>query len=261
MNILCIGDLVGKPGRRVLTELLPDIKREFNIDFTVANVENAAGGSGVTPRIANFLLRLGCDVLTMGDHVWDRPEIQEYLVANGKILRPANFPDGTPGRGWCIAETLGGAKVGVINLLGRVFMRYNVDCPFRTLAAIVGEIRRETPVIVVDMHAETTSEKNALGFFIDGKVSAVVGTHTHIQTADEKILPQGTAYITDLGMTGPYDSVIGQDKDKIIKRFITCIPARFEVAKNDAWLHGAIIDVDEKTGLARKITRLQRRLP
>jgi metallophosphoesterase (TIGR00282 family) len=259
MKILCLGDIVGKAGRQAFCELVPDLKKEFAIDLTIVNAENVAGGSGITPRIANQLFREGADVLTLGDHAWDRREIEEYLQKRENIVRPANFPEGAPGKGWCIATTASGIKVGVINLLGRVFMRYNVDCPFRSLSRIVDIIKAETSVIIVDMHAETTSEKVALGFYIDGQVSAVVGTHTHIQTADEKVLPRGTAYITDLGMSGPYNSVIGQNKEKIISRFVTSLPQRFEVAKEDPWLCGVVIDVDEQTGSARDITRLQRR--
>lgn len=260
MKILCIGDVVGKAGRNIITEQLAALQQELKVDFTIANGENAAGGSGITPRIANQLFRSGCDVITLGDHVWDRQEIVEYLQEKDAIIRPANFPEGAAGRGWCIVEKSPGVKIGVINLLGRTFMRYNVDCPFRSLRKIVDEIRKETRIIIVDFHAETTSEKVAIGFFIDGDVSALVGTHTHIQTADEKILPKGTAYITDLGMTGPYDSVIGQNKEKIIKRFLTSLPIRFEVATEDVIIHGIVVDVDEQSGLARKVTRIQRPL-
>ena len=260
MRILCIGDVVGKAGRNIITEQLAALQQELKVDFTVVNGENAAGGSGITPRIANQLFRSGCDVITLGDHVWDRQEIVEYLQEKDMIIRPANFPDGAPGRGWCIVEKSKDVKIGVINLLGRTFMRYNVDCPFRSLRKSVDEIRKETRIIIVDFHAETTSEKVAMGFFIDGDVSAVLGTHTHIQTADEKILPKGTAYITDLGMTGPYDSVIGQDKDKIIKRFLTSMPIRFEVATEEVIIHGIVIEIDEQSGLACKVTRIQRPL-
>jgi len=258
MNILCIGDIVGRPGRTAVEKLLPALKEEFHLDMVIANGENAAGGSGITPRVANHLFNLGCDVLTTGDHIWDKSEIQEFLNTTETLLRPANFPSGAPGRGWCVYQSAQGQKIGVINLLGRVFMRYNIDCPFQKLAKIVENLKKETPILVVDMHAEATSEKIALGWFSDGKVSAVVGTHTHVQTADEKILPQGTAYITDLGMTGPYDSVIGQNKERIVQRFLSSLPHRFEVAKDDMQLHAVVLDIDETTGRSRSITRVQR---
>lgn len=257
---MCIGDIVGKPGRTAVHQLLPALRQEYKVDFVIANAENAAGGSGVTPRIADQLFHYGVDALTLGDHTWDRMELIPYLEEKTRIVRPANFPEGTPGRGWTVLETRSGGKIGVINLLGRVFMRYNVDCPFRSLQKIVETVKQQTPVIFVDFHTETTSEKVALGFFINGNVSAVVGTHTHIQTADEKILPDGTAYITDLGMTGPYDSVIGQNKEKIIKRFLTSMPIRFEVAQEGGALHGVVVEVDERTGKASNIVRVQRRL-
>jgi metallophosphoesterase (TIGR00282 family) len=258
MNILCIGDIVGRPGREALAYALPKIKKEQGIDFVIANAENASGGSGLIPKNADEILGLGVDVLTMGDHVWDKPEIFSYLQEHQqKIVRPANFPEGTPGVGWTIVKASNGVLVGVINLLGRTFMRYNVLCPFLALESIVLKIKEQTSTIIVDMHAEATSEKMALGHFADGKVSLVFGTHTHIQTADEKILPQGTAYITDLGMSGPYDSVIGQDKTKIITRFMTSMPHKFEVAKAPGTVHGVVVKVDPKTGKAKKITRLQ----
>ncbi len=258
MNVLCIGDVVGKAGRRALEELLPVIKEEYKIDYTITNAENAAGGAGLTPRIAGQLFRAGCDFLTLGDHTWDKHELIEYLQEDNNVIRPANFPEGTPGKGWAIVE-VNGQKIGIVNLLGRVFMRYNVDCPFRALKRIVEEIKKETNIIFVDFHAETTSEKVAAGHFSDGEVTALFGTHTHIQTADDKILPKGTAYLTDLGMTGPYDSVIGQNKEKILQRFLTGLPVRFEVAEGDPWLHGIVVKVDTQTGLAKKITRIQRR--
>lgn len=260
MKILCIGDVVGEPGREAVQKLLPGLKKEFGIDATIVNAENSAGGSGVTPKTAEELFKSGCDVLTLGDHTWDKGEIKEYLNTCRYIVRPANFPDGAPGKGLCIFETKTGQKLAVINLLGRTFMRYNVNCPFRELKSIVGNLKKDIPVIIVDMHAETTSEKKAMGHFIDGEVSAVVGTHTHVQTADETVLPKGTAYITDLGMTGPHDSVIGQNKEKIVERFLTSIPHKFEVAVNDAQVQGVMIDIDETTGKARMITRIQRRL-
>ncbi|MBF0511113.1 MAG: TIGR00282 family metallophosphoesterase [Candidatus Omnitrophica bacterium] len=261
MNILCLGDIVGRPGREALAKGLSLIKKEHDIDFVVANAENGSGGSGLIPKNADEILGLGVDVLTLGDHVWDKPEIYPYLQDRTKnIVRPANFTEGCPGFGWTVVPAINGIKVGVISLLGRVFMKYNVLCPFLTLEAIVAQMKTQASVIVVDMHAETTSEKVAFGHFVDGKVSVVFGTHTHIQTADEKILPQGSAYITDVGMCGPYDSVIGQDKAKIVARFLTGMPSKFEVAKTPGEIHGVIVDVDALTGKAKKITRLQRQM-
>lgn len=259
MNVLCLGDIVGQAGRDALEGLLAQIKKEYDIVFTIANGENAAGGAGLTPRIAGQLFRAGCDFLTLGDHTWDKHELVEYLEKEENIIRPANFPEGTPGKGWRVVSA-GNYKIGVVNLLGRVFMRYNVDCPFRALKKIAAEIKKETNIIFVDFHAETTSEKVAAGLFIDGEVTALFGTHTHIQTADAQVLPKGSAYITDLGMSGPYDSVIGQNKEKIIQRFWTGMPVRFEVATEDPRLCGIVVDVDSKTGLARKITPIQRRI-
>jgi len=258
MNILCIGDIVGRPGREALADVLPKMKKERGIDFVIANAENASGGSGLIPKNADELFSFGVDVITMGDHVWDKPELFAYLQEYPqKIIRPANFPDGVPGAGWTIATAANGVKVGVINLLGRTFMRYNILCPFLMLESIAAQIRLQTPLIMVDMHAEATSEKVAIGHYADGKVSCVFGTHTHIQTADEKILPKGTAYITDLGMCGPYDSVIGQDKTKIINRFLTSMPHKFEVVQLPATAHGIIVNVDPKTGRAAGIDRIQ----
>jgi metallophosphoesterase (TIGR00282 family) len=261
MNILCIGDIVGKPGRDALTGLLGDIKKEFNIECVIANAENAAGGAGLTSRLAKQFLLLGCDVLTLGDHTWDQKELESYLESSDDVIRPANFPDGTPGKGWCVKTLPSGKKVGVINLLGRVFMRFSVNCPFREADRLIKLVKEQTPIVIIDMHAETTSEKVAMGHYVDGRASAVFGTHTHIPTADEQVLSNGTAYITDLGMTGPYDSVIGQEKEDIIKRFLAVRPTKFHTAQNDARLSAVVISVDEKTGLARKIVRLQRLLP
>lgn len=257
INILCIGDIVGRPGREALARVLPVIKKERSIDFVIVNAENASGGSGLLPKHADEILALGVDVITLGDHTWDKKEIIERLEENVRIIRPANFPCGTPGRGWTVVESAQGIKVGVINLLGRSFMRYNVECPFRALDAIHQELSKETSVMILDMHAETTSEKVAIGHYASGRLSGVFGTHTHIQTADEKVLSEGTAYITDLGMSGPYDSVIGQSKDVIIKRFLTSLPQKFEVAASTATVCGAVISIDEKTGRARSIVRLQ----
>lgn len=260
MNIFCIGDIVGRPGREAIRKLLPAMKEEFSIDFVIANAENAAGGSGITPVVAEELFSLGCNVLTTGDHVWDKLEVRDFLMQTNHVIRPANFPEDAPGKGWTVVKSPNGVKVGIINLLGRVFMRYNVNCPFRELRNIVDKIRAETSLIVVDMHAEATSEKIALGYFIDGEVSAVVGTHTHVPTADETVLPKGTAFITDLGMTGPHDSVIGQVKEKIVERFLKGMPTKFEVATGDIRLSGAVIDIDETTGKARSITRIHRKI-
>jgi len=259
MNILCIGDIVGKLGRDAFVELLPGLKKEHNIDFVVVNAENAAGGNGLTPRIADDLIQHGCDVITLGDHVWDQKDIMPYLDQTDRVLRPANFPEGAPGRGWCVRESASGKKIGVVTVLGRTFMRYNVECPFKRLDVIVNEIRKETPIIVAEIHTEATSEKVAIGHFIDGKASLVFGTHTHIQTADEKILAGKTAYITDLGMTGPCDSVIGQDKFQIIQRFLTSLPIKFNVASGDITLQGIVVDIDDSNGHARSITRIQKK--
>ena len=258
MNILCIGDIVGKPGRSAINESLVELKKEFEIDFTVVNAENSAGGAGLTPRIAKQFKRVGCDVLTLGDHVWDQKDLEKYMDETDYVIRPLNFPEGVPGKGWCIKETEKGHRVGVINLMGRTFMRYHMACPFLMLERAVEEIRKETDIIVVDMHAEATSEKVAIGHFIDGKVSVLFGTHTHIQTADERILSKGTAYITDLGMTGPQDSVIGQEKERIIQRFLTSMPRKFKVAEKDVVIQGVVVDVDENTGRARDIKRIQK---
>ena len=261
MNILCLGDVVGKPGRQAVKDLLDDLRQEYKIDFVIVNAENTAGGSGLTPSIADQFLKIGIDVITLGDHVWDQKALEEYLDTTDQVIRPANFPEGVPGKGWCFRTTSSGAKVGVINLLGRTFMRHTIKCPFKTLKDIVKEIQKETPIIIVDMHAEATSEKIAIGHFINGKVSAVVGTHTHVQTADETILADGTAYITDLGMSGPHDSVIGQKKEEIIQRFLTSMPIRFHVAQGDVRLMGVVIEVDESTGKAKKIVRFQKHAP
>ncbi|MBF0533207.1 MAG: TIGR00282 family metallophosphoesterase [Candidatus Omnitrophica bacterium] len=259
MKILCIGDIVGKPGRAAVESLLKIMKPERGIDAVVANVENAASGSGVTSRLAKHFLRMGCDVLTAGDHIWDQKEVEKYLKEEPRLLRPANFPPGAPGNGWGIYSIPGGPKVAVVSLLGRVFMRYAVDCPFRAWQRIYEEIRRETPVIIVDFHGEATSEKIAFGHFVDGQASVVFGTHTHIQTADAQILPKGTAYITDTGMTGPYDSVIGQSKENIIQRFLLSMPVKFTVASGDIRLSGILADIDAATGKARGIERVSQK--
>ena len=255
MNILMVGDVYAESGRTALAKLLPKLRQEHAIDLTVVNIENAAGGFGVTPQIARACLEQGgVDVLTSGNHIWDKKEIIPYITKENLLLRPANFPAGTPGSGF-ITVKAGPHRVGVLNLMGRVFM-HPIDCPFRKADEVVEELRRETPVVVVDMHAEATSEVMAMGWYLNGRVSAVVGTHRHVQTADERVLPGGTAYITDLGMTGPVDSVIGVDKDLIIQRFLTQMPVRFEPAKGPAALRGVVIAVDPETGRATSIQRL-----
>lgn len=258
MKILFIGDIVGNPGREAVRSLLPELKKEFALDFIIANAENAAGGSGITPKVAEELFASGCDVLTSGDHIWKKKDIFELINSEERILRPANFPSGAAGSGACVYKTKSGAKVGVINVNGRVFMQA-LECPFRTTLAAWEKLSQETRVIIVDIHAEATSEKVALGWYMDGKASAVLGTHTHIQTADERILPEGTAYLTDAGMTGPYDSVIGRRVEDVLERFLSCVPVKFEVAEENIQLAGAVIDVDEATGKARSIVRVQRK--
>jgi len=259
MKILFIGDIVGEPGRRAVEKLIPKIKKREDIEFVIANGENVAGGSGVTPALADELFEHGVDVLTSGDHIWKRKEIVEKLDSDRRLLRPANYPPNVPGFGSSVISSESGIDVGVINLIGRVFMQ-PLECPFRAVKEILDKMKGKARVIIVDIHAEATSEKIALGWYLDGMVSAIVGTHTHVQTADEKILPGGTAFISDAGMTGPFDGVIGRKKEQILTRFITQMPARFEMAEGDIQLHGVILDIDEKTGKADSIKRIQEKL-
>lgn len=259
MKILFIGDIVGSPGREAIRKLLPELKKEYGLDFVIANAENAAGGSGITPKIAEELFSLGLDALTSGDHIWKKKEVFEIINQEERILRPLNFPITAPGRGFGVFKTKEGLKLGVVCVNGRVFMEA-LDCPFKTTLAAVESLSKQTNIIIVDIHAEATSEKVALGWYLDGKVSAVLGTHTHIQTADERILPQGTAYLTDAGMTGPFDSVIGRRIEDVLERFLSSIPTRFQVAKENIQLHGAVLDIDEKTGKAHSIVRIQKKL-
>lgn len=259
MRVLFIGDIVGSPGRRAIKVLVPKIVKREKIDFVVANGENAAGGSGVTPDIAGELFSYGVDVITSGDHIWKKKEIVEFLDAEDRLLRPANYPEGAPGMGWGIYSAKNGVKVGIINLVGRVFMEH-VECPFRVGRDIVEKIQKDTPVILMDMHAEATSEKIALVWYLDGMVSAVLGTHTHVQTADERIYPKGTAFISDLGMTGPHDSVIGRKVEQILTRFLTGLPTRFEMAEENVQLNGVVVTIDEKTGKAAEIKRINEKL-
>src|SRR5271157_4474526 len=249
MNLLFIGDIVGKPGRRVIRELLPEIIFQHKIDFVIANCENAAAGFGVTRDVVEELYGSHINVLTSGNHIWDKKEIGEFVGDYEALLRPANYPAGSPGWGSVVRPTSSGISCGVINLMGRVFMK-PIDCPFRAAEKEIEKMKKYTKTIIIDMHAEATSEKEAMGWFLDGRVSAVLGTHTHVQTADESVLPGGTAYITDVGMTGPFNSIIGIRKDAVIERFLTQIPNKFDVAKDDVRLQGVVIDVDGKSGKA-----------
>lgn len=259
MQILFIGDIVGRPGRRAVRELLPGLVKDHGVDLVVANAENAAAGFGVTRDTVDELTECGIHLLTTGNHVWDKREVLGFIDECPNILRPANYAEGCPGIGHAVVKTAASILVAVVNLAGRVFM-HPADCPFRAAKGLLGGLRQQTPVIIVDMHAEATSEKQAMGWFLDGEVSAVLGTHTHVQTADETILPRGTAYITDVGMTGPLNSVIGIEKEMIIDRFLTGMPCRFEVARGDVRLQGAVVDVDPQTGRARSIQRVNLRL-
>jgi metallophosphoesterase (TIGR00282 family) len=259
MNILFIGDVVGSPGREAIKKLLPGLKKEYALDFVIANAENAAGGSGITSKVSQELFDSGVSALTSGDHIWKKSEIFELIAKEERILRPINFPAGAPGSGVGIFKADNGIPIGVINVQGRVFMEA-LESPFTTVSAAVEQISKNVKIIVVDIHAEATSEKVALGWYLDGRVSAVLGTHTHIQTADEKILPKGTAYITDAGMTGPYDSVIGRKVENVLAKFITSVPVRFEVALENIQLHGVVLDIDENTGKALSIVRIQKKL-
>jgi metallophosphoesterase (TIGR00282 family) len=253
MNILFIGDIFASPGRRIIADHLQDIVETNRIDLTIANAENAAGGFGLTPSIAEELFGLGLDVLTSGNHVWDKREVYDYLGRQPRLLRPANYPE-APGHGAIVWRARNGVDCAVINLQGRTYMP-STDCPFRKADQILGALDPAIKVKFVDFHAEATSEKIALGWYLDGRVSAVIGTHTHVPTADTRILPGGAAYQTDCGMTGPYHSVIGVQTDIIVQRFLTGLPVRMEAARQNAELHAVIVDVDEATGKARAIRR------
>jgi len=260
MRILFIGDVFGQPGRRIVKEFLPALVGEYDPDLVLANSENAAGGFGITPPIVEELLDMGIAVLTSGNHIWDKKEIYAYLNehSDGRLLRPANYPHSVPGHGLYLGKTRSGFGYAVLNLQGRVFMS-PIDCPFRTADDQLAKIPAEVKIRIVDMHAEATSEKVSMGWYLDGRVTAVVGTHTHIPTADETILPGGAAYITDLGMTGPHDSVIGIEKQSVIQKFLSQLPARFEVAKGDVRLNGVLIEADPLTGRAASIQRIVRK--
>jgi metallophosphoesterase (TIGR00282 family) len=255
VKVLFIGDIVGKPGRRAVELFLRKVQEEHGVTFTVANGENAAGGFGITPSVAEDLFCAGIDVITTGNHVWDKKEALQLLPKEHRLLRPLNYPPGTPGVGSVVMKDSAGSPVAVINIEGRVFMRPQA-CPFRAVEEEIALLRKEARVILVDFHAEATSEKLAMGWYLDGKVSAVFGTHTHVQTADERILPEGTAYITDVGMTGPSESVIGVKKDIILRRFLTSLPERFETALGFPQFQAVVADISDDDGRAVSLARL-----
>jgi metallophosphoesterase (TIGR00282 family) len=259
MKILFLGDVVGKPGRHAVCGLLPRLIAAEHLAFVIANCENVAGGVGLDPTSVRELLQAGVDVLTTGNHVWRNREIEEFIEHEERLLRPANFPAGVPGHGWIVVETPGGQRVAVVNLIGRVFMD-SVDCPFQVAEQLMPQVTACTPIVMVDMHAEATSEKGAMGWFLAGRASAVLGSHTHVQTADDRILPGGTAYVTDVGMCGPIDSVIGVRREQVIRRFLTRMPTKFDVASGPVMVQGAIVEVDPATGRAISVRRLQERV-
>ena len=255
MRILFIGDIMGKPGRDCLKRGLAALVDHHQVDAVIANAENSAGGFGVTREIGEELLDEGVDVLTSGNHIWDKKEALDYIGIEPRLLRPANYPAGTPGNGSYVTRARNGRTLGVINVMGRVFM-LNIDDPFAVVLREIEAIRQRARVIFVDFHAEATSEKLAMGWHLDGKVTAVVGTHTHVQTADERILPKGTAYLTDAGMTGPHDSIIGVDIEAALGRFLTAMPARFETATGNPRLSGVLVEADDETGRATDVERV-----
>jgi metallophosphoesterase (TIGR00282 family) len=255
MKVLIVGDIVGAPGRKVFAHVVKRHKTAGSADFVVANAENAAGGRGVTPAVAEELFSAGADVLTLGDHAWDQKDLVGYMASEERLLRPANFAPGCPGRG-CISMQSAWGPITVISLIGRVFMK-PAECPFRTLDALLASRPAERGIVIVDFHAEATSEKIVMGRYADGRVSVVVGSHTHVQTSDECILPGGTAYITDLGMTGPKDSAIGRDLDQVLTMFLTGMPSGFKLARNKCAVEGVIVDVDRTSGQAKSIVRIR----
>jgi metallophosphoesterase (TIGR00282 family) len=255
LTVLFLGDVVGEPGRNAVIARLPELKEQYGLDFIVVNGENAAGGRGITGKITIDLLRAGVSVVTTGDHVWDQKDIPIFIQTEPRLLRPLNYPPGAPGSGWIVLETAKG-KIGVINVQCRTFMQPILENPFRAMEETVARVHEETANIIVDVHGETTSEKIAMARFLDGKVSAVIGTHTHVQTADEQILPGGTAFLCDAGMCGPVNSILGRVVEPIMNRFVSNMPASFPVAAGEVRLHGALVQIDEKTGRATRITRV-----
>ena len=257
MNLLFIGDVVGHPGRRVISEQLPALRNRLKLDLVVANAENIADGAGITKKTADELFAAGVDVMTNGNHAWDKKEALDYITTEPRLLRPHNYPEGTPGTGWFVTTIESGHKVGILNIMGNVYMHPALACPFATADRALATKPDDVNIVLVDLHAEVTSEKMAMGWFLDGRVSAMVGTHTHVPTADERVLPQGTGYITDVGMTGCYDSVIGMDTQKSLKRFVQKLPERFEVAEGIGTICGVLLDMNEHTGLCRTIARVR----
>lgn len=259
MKVLVVGDTVGRPGRKAIKELYPQIKEEYGIDFFILNGENLSGGSGVNARCAEEMFDAQVDVMTNGDHAWDQKEAKILFNTDPRMIRPANYPEPCMGKGFTVITTDKGIKIAVLNLLGRVFLK-TVDCPFKKADELLESLPKDCKIVIVDMHAEATSEKIAMGWYLDGRVSAVFGTHTHIQTADERLLPKGTGYLTDVGMTGAYDSVIGRKVEPVIDRFLNQLPVRLEVADGNVKLCGVIFDIDEKTGQTTTVERIQKNL-
>lgn len=257
-RVLILGDIIGKPGRLAVRHALPDLRRELDVDLVVANGENVAAGMGLTPSLAEELLGAEIDVITSGNHIWDRREIYPYLDTDRPVLRPLNYPDEAPGRGWLVTVLENGTPVAVVNVMGRVFMN-QLDSPFHAMDALLDSAAEPLPLVrIVDFHCEITSEKNAMGWYLDGRVSAVVGTHTHVPTADARVLPKGTAYISDIGMTGPRDSIIGFRVETVLPRFLRHLPTRFEVGDGPVALNAVLVEADATTGLATSITQVQR---
>jgi metallophosphoesterase (TIGR00282 family) len=255
MRLLFIGDIIGRPGRELLRKGLKGLVAHHEVDFVIANVENSAAGFGVTKDIGDTIREYGVDAMTSGNHIWDKKEAMEYIATERRLVRPANYPAGAPGRGSCVVESGDGRSVGIVNVMGRVFMT-PIDDPFAVVLKEIDAVRAKARIVVVDFHAEATSEKVAMGWHLDGKATLVVGTHTHVQTADERILPNGTAYLTDAGMTGPHDSIIGMEREPALSRFLTGMPSKFEPATGNPRLNGIIVDADETTGKATAVTRI-----
>jgi len=249
-----IGDVVGSPGRKMVEQYIPKLKMKYKPNIVIINGENAAGGKGITEKIYRGFIELGAHAVTLGNHAWDNREIFEFIEEAKALVRPANFPEGVPGKGIAYVQ-VDSIEVAIINLQGRTFLPVT-DCPFKKADELIREASQRTPIIFVDFHAEATSEKQAMGWYLDGRVSAVVGTHTHVQTADNRILPKGTAYITDVGMTGPYDGILGVDREAVLKKFLTALPVRFEVTAGRSQLNGVLIEIDERTGKAKSIERI-----